>query len=78
MDSKLLLLHCNNMFNLQNQQIEESGKRRLIRYAGVIVFVFLIDYLISLIGVWLGENQRTNILNTIFKREWIHKDRVFV
>jgi len=50
------------MFNLQNQQIEESGKHRLIRYAGVIVSVFLIDYLISLIGVWLGENQRTNII----------------
>ena len=57
------------MFNLQNQQIEESGKRRLIRYAGVIVFVFLIDYLISLIGVWLGENQRTNIIKTLSLKE---------
>ena len=57
------------MFNLQNQQIEESGKRRLIRYAGVIVFVFLIDYLTYLIGVWLGENQRTNIIKTLSLKE---------
>ena len=68
LDSKLLHLDC-NMFNLQHQQIKESGKHRLIRFVGVISFALLINHLIYLIGVWLGENQRTNIIKMLSLKE---------
>ena len=40
-----------------------------LRHAGVIRLLFLIGHL-YVFGVWLGDNQRANILSYMFKRDW--------
>ena len=57
---------CNWINNPYNQEADQNCS---IRYASVIWLFILIGHL-NLIGVWFGEDQRTNIIRHMYKRDW--------